>query len=490
MHTTTHVPLPQLLAALVPAMVLVPVSSDMASLMLPTIATEFTASIPQVAWVVTAFLLASAIGIPVHGRLADRFSLRRLFVIALSIFAIGNVIAALSPDLVTLVAGRALSGAGGAAIPVLSIVSAARVLTRERAALTVGFIAAAGGLGTALGPAIGGGLGQSLGWRALFWLLAGWALALIPAVARLIPHTRPATTRRLDLPGGVLLGASAGLLLLGVTQAAGVDGFAAPSSWGLLLAGAVAASLFALRTRTADDPFVPPSLFVHRGYTAAVAVIFLAMMVNLTTLVLVPMLLVEAGGLTPGQGALVMIPGGLALAATSPLAGRLSARGVNEGTISVAGLGTVAIAMLLLSSIADGGAPVLAGVGTLALGAGFALVVTSTTSVINQILPKGQVGTGVGIFQGAQFLGAGAGPAVFGVLLSARRASGAEAINPLHSTDASGHSDIFLALAIVTMLAMVAALRVRAARRAHRPPAPPAPPLQQRCRNQDPATAR
>lgn len=457
------VPLVRLLTVLVPAMLLVPIATDMVSLVLPGIAVQFDASTGQTAWVVTGFLLVCAIGIPIYGRMADRFSLRRLFVTALTVFTIGNLISALAPGLVILVAGRIVAGAGGAAIPVLTIVSATRLLPQGQVAVGVGFIGAAGGLGTALGPAIGGGIGQGLGWRALFGILAVWAAGLVPAIGRVITDAHPSDTRALDLFGGALLGAGVGLILFGVTRAE-TDGFIAPTSWGALTAGIVLAVLFASRSRRISDPFVPPSLFAHRGYIAAVTVIFLAMLANLTTLVLVPMLLIEVNGLTPGQGALVMVPGGLALAVLAPITGRIGARGANEGTVALVGLGTIAASMLLLSSAGAGGSPVLVGVSVLALGAGFAPVVTLATSALSHILPPEQVGTGVGIFQGAQFLGAGTGPAVFGVLLSARRAAGSDALNPAYYGEAPAYSDVFLVLFLVVLVAMVAALRLRSAR--------------------------
>ncbi|WP_253182571.1 MFS transporter [Jiangella alba] len=342
--------------------------------------------------------------------------------------------------------------------------AATRLLPPDRAAMGVGIIGGAAGLGTALGPAIGGGIGQSWGWRALFWLLAAASIALIPAVRRVVADTRPGDTSRLDVPGGMLLGAGAGLLLFGTTRADGADGFAAPSSWGALLAGALLAALFVWRTRTAAEPFVPPSLFAHRGYLAAVTVIFLAMAVNLAALVLVPLMVIEVGGLTPGEGALVMIPGGLALAVAALVAGRLGARGANEGTLALAGLVLVAAAMLFLSTVAAGAAPWLAGVAVAVLGAGFAVVVTLTTTAIGSLLPPEQAGAGVGVFQGAQFLGAGAGPAVFGVVLSAREGTGR--LNPLHTGPAAAYSDTFLVLALLALAAMIAALWLRRARAA------------------------
>ncbi|WP_206313668.1 MFS transporter [Streptomyces coryli] len=458
----TTVPLSRLLSALIPAMLLIPIAADMVSLLLPRIAAEFSASTAQAAWVVTGFLLACAIGIPVYGRLADRFSLRRLFTVALVVFAAGSLICAVAPSLIVLVAGRVVMGAGGAAIPVLAIVSAARLLSGREAAVGIGFLGAAAGAGTAAGPAVGGILGDALGWSALFWLMTAVALVLVPVVRRILTDATPDDRRSIDLLGGVVLGAGVGLALFGITRIESA-GLGSASSWGSMAAGAGLLALFGWRIRAAEHPFVPPSLFANRGYVAAVLVIFLAMVVNLATLVLVPILLIDEGGLTPTEGSLVMIPGGLALAATSPLAGRLSSRGADAGTLIVTGLAVIGASMLLLSTLADGGSPVLAGVAVFALGAGFAIVVTLTTTAVSQVLPPDQVGVGVGIFQGAQFLGAGAGPALFSALLSARLSGADDAVNPLYTDAAPPYSDTFLALAAVAVLAVLAALRLRRA---------------------------
>lgn len=453
-----------LLVVLVPAMLLIPVASDMVSLVLPEISAEFTASTGQAAWVVTGFLLACAIGVPLYGRMADRVSLRRLFITALAVYAAGSLLCAIAPFLPLLVAGRVIAGAGGAAIPVLTIVAASRLLPAHQTALGIGFIAAAGGAGTALGPAIGGGLGQWLGWRALFWLMTIAAIALIPATARTITSTRPAANGRLDLLGGILLGGGVGLALFGITRAEGTDGFAAPASWISLLAGAILLAGVIVRSRTATDPFVPPTLFTHRGYLAATAVIFLAMLVNLTALVLVPLLVIEVNGLTPAEGSLVMIPGGIALALVSTLAGRISPKGTNERTLTLSGITAITAAMLLLSTTA-GATPWLATLAVTILGAGFGLVVTLTTNAVSQLLPPHLVGSGIGIFQSAQFLGAGTGPALFGVLLTLRTGSNAGPINPLAHANAAAYSDVFLILSLIALIALAPAFRLLNARK-------------------------
>lgn len=447
---------PALLTVLVPAMLLMVIASDMVNLVLPPIGEEFGVSEARLAWVVTGFLLVFSIGIPFYGRLSDRVGLRRLFCVALLVYAAGSLICALAPEFIVLVAGRVVMGSGAAAIPVLSVVTVTRVLPAAKRGTGIGFISAAAGVGTAAGPAVGGGIGQLLGWPALFWLTLLFALALIPGAVRVLPADSPGDARPFDAAGGVFLGLAAGLLLFGVTQAQGA-GFTSPSSVGSLLAAVAAAGLFAWRTRAARHPFVSPELFANRTYTAALLTVFLAMFVNLTILVFVPVLVVEVNGLNPGYGSLVMIPGGVALAVLSPLAGRLSSR-TGPKALVIAGLLTITLSAAVLSAFA-GASPVPAAVAVLGLGAGFAFVITNVTDIAAGALPDEQIGVGLGIFQGAQFLGAGTGPALLGALIAARQGSG-DALNPVYALRAPAYSDAFLVLTLVAVFALAVALRL------------------------------
>ncbi|MEO3796059.1 MFS transporter [Nonomuraea sp. B10E15] len=460
---------PALLAVLLPAMLATVIASDMVNLVLPSIGAEFGASEAELAWVVTGFLLTFSVGIPFYGRISDRVSLRRLFAFALLAYAAGSLICALAPDLLVLVLGRIVMGVGAAAIPVLSIIAVTRLMPEDKRGMGIGVVSAAAGIGTAAGPAVGGGIGQSLGWPALFWLMLAVACVLLPVTLRVLPGGAPAGAERFDLPGGILLGLGAGLILFGITQAQ-VAGLTAPTSWGSLVVAIVAIALFGWRTARSAQPFIPPALFTHQIYRAGVVVAFLAMIINLGGLVFVPLLVVDVNGLEPRAGALVMIPAGVAVAIVSPLIGRLAD---HTGTrlLVLTGLAAVGVFALFLSTFAGGTSAIPAGVGIFGLSVGFVCVMTPIISAVASALPADQVGAGLGILQGAQFLGAGTGPALFGVLVTARQQSGSGAINPLHSGhEGAAFSDVFLAMAVVVIPALITTFRM------HSTPAPAGPP--------------
>ncbi|AXB43377.1 MFS transporter [Amycolatopsis albispora] len=438
-----------LLAVLLPSMLVTVIASDMVNLVLPSIGAEFDATEAELAWVVTGFLLVFSVGIPFYGRISDRAGLRQLFAFALLAYAAGSLVCALAPELLVLVLGRIVMGAGAAAIPVLSIVAVTRLVPPDRRGMGIGVVSAAAGIGTAAGPALGGGIGQALGWPALFWLMFAAALVLLPAAWRVLPGAPPAAAGRFDLLGGILLGLGAGTVLFGFTRAQAA-GFAAPSAWGSLVLAVVALGLFGWRTTRVARPFVPPALFGNRVYRAAVVVAFLAMTVNLGGLVFVPLLVVEVNGLTPGEGALVMIPAGLAVAALSPVIGRVADR---TGTRPLVLAGLVVMGLFSLFLAFSAGSVLLAGVGVLGLSAGVIFVLTPIISAAAGALPAEQVGVGLGILQGAQFLGAGAGPALFGVLVTASREAGSLAVD--------AYSAVFLAMGVVVVFALAAAFRMR-----------------------------
>jgi DHA2 family metal-tetracycline-proton antiporter-like MFS transporter/DHA2 family florfenicol/chloramphenicol resistance protein-like MFS transporter len=450
------------MAVLMPAVLVTVIASDMVTLMLPSIGAEFGASEAELAWVVTGFLLTFAVGIPFYGRISDRVSLRRLFGFALLTYAAGSLVCALAPDLLVLVLGRIVMGVGAAALPVLSIIAVTRLMPADKRGMGIGVVSSAAGIGTAAGPAIGGGVGQALGWPTLFWLMLVVALVLLPAALRVLPGQPPAGAARFDLPGGILLGLGAGLVLFGITQAQ-VAGFAAPSSWVSLTVAVVAIALFGWRTVRVAQPFVPPALFTNRVYRVAVVVAFLAMIVNLGGLVFVPLLMVDVHGLTPGAGALVMIPAGVAVALLSPLIGRLADR-IGTRPLVLTGLALMGLFALFLSTFTAGTSVIPTGAGILGLSAGFIFVITPIISAAASALPADQVGIGLGILQGAQFLGAGTGPALFGVLVTARQENGSGAINPLYPGHAgAAFSDTFLAMAVVVVLTLIVAFRMRPA---------------------------
>jgi DHA2 family metal-tetracycline-proton antiporter-like MFS transporter/DHA2 family florfenicol/chloramphenicol resistance protein-like MFS transporter len=448
-----------LMGVLISAVFVSVLNSSMVNVVVPVIGRDYGVSEAQVGWVITGFLLTFAIGIPLYGRAADVFSIRRAFTVGLLAFAAGSLICASAPSLGMLVFGRIVQGAGGAAIPALSSVSVAKILPPGERGTALGLIVSSVGIGAAVGPILGGTVGSLVGWHYLFIGTLILTAALIPAALYVLPDDSPEEARGFDLPGGILLGLAAGLFLFGITRGQ-VSGFGSAGSWGSFAGSALAALGFGWRIRRSAEPFVSPTLFENRAYVAAVVVGYFCMLANVSALVFVPLLVSEVNGLSPGQAGLVLTPGAVALAIISPLAGRWSDR-IGVRPLIFVGLVTMLLSLLSISTFGAGATPVIASLGMLGVGTGFALANSPNINAAASSLRPEEVGAGLGIFNGAFFLGGATGPALIGAFLAARKEAEAGALNPLYALDAAAYSDAFLVLSLALLISLVATLGLR-----------------------------
>lgn len=438
------------------------ITSDLVNPVLPLISKDLEASKSQVSWIVSGIALVLAIGVPIYGRISDFFELRKLYIFAIMILASGSLLCAIAPNLPLLVLGRMVQGAGMSAIPVLSIIAISKVFPQGKRGGALGIIAGSIGVGTAAGPIFGGVVGQYLGWNALFWFTFLLAIMIVIGAYYALPTIKPAesvgSNKNFDFIGGLFLGLTVGLLLFGITQGE-TSGFSSFSSLTSLIGSVVALVGFIWRIVTAENPFVPPVLFNNKDYVNTVIIAFFSMFAYFAVLVFVPLLVVEVNGLSSGQAGMILLPGSVAVAILSPFVGRLSDR-FGDKRLIITGMTLMGLSTLFLSTYASGASPLLVSVGVLGVGIAFAFTNSPANNAAVSALDADKVGVGMGIFQGALYLGAGTGAGMIGALLSARR-DATEPINPLYRLDAISYSDAFLAATGAILIALIAGLGLK-----------------------------
>ena len=473
-----------LLAVVVAAILISVLNQTFTNVVVPDIRREYGVTQGQAGWVITGYLLVFAVGIPLYGRIADMYSLRRVFSLGLLVLAVGSLVCALAPSLPLLVAGRVVQAAGASAIPALGFASVAKALPPGERGTALGLLSSSVGVGAAVGPVVGGFVAGFTSWHVLFYLTLVLGLALIPGAFRVLPGSKGgsgaptsfvAALHHFDVPGGLSLALAAALALFGVTQGQ-VSGFGAPIAWGSFALAVAAAAFFVARIRSAPEPFVSPQLFRNKAFLAPVAVGFFMMFANVGSLVLAPLLLSEVNGLTAAGIGLVLAPGAVAVAVLSPVAGRLSDR-FGPRLLVRAGLVVVAVSTLFIATVSVGGSAPLVAAGLLGQGLGFAAVNSPNANAAAAVLSRAESGVGLGIYQMLFFLGAGFGPAIGATFLALRQESGAGALNPLYGGDAAAFSDAFLLLAVALLVALAASagLRGKAKGAAERPEGAPGP---------------
>ncbi|GAA2211214.1 MFS transporter [Nonomuraea monospora] len=382
------------------------------NLAIPTLAaSELRPSQAQILWIVDAYVIVFACLLIPAGAAGDRFGRKGVLLAGLGVFAAGCLAAALAPDVGTLIAARALSGAGAAMVMPASLAITVGVYpAAERGAAVAAWTAATGAAGV-IGNLGGGLVMQYLPWRALFGVPVLLAAVLAALVAVLVPRM-PRHAASLDLPGTVLLTAASVALLTGI-----IEGPEAGWGSGLVLAAfGVAAVLFAVfaghQLRSAA-PLLDPRLFAAarlRAGTLGVAVTFF----GLFALFFVnARFLQEAKGFSPLLTGVAIVPLVIPMIVLSRLAGRFARR-----PAVMAGLAGN-VAGLVLLSFADGDMPYpVYAIGLVIMGAAMGLCLPVLSYEIMAALPPERAGLGSGLNSATRELGSAIGVAVMGTVMT------------------------------------------------------------------------
>jgi MFS family permease len=184
---------------------------------LPALQRDLHTSTTWVTWLLTGFLLVSAVATPILGKLGDQHGKERLLLISMSVFFIGCVAAIFAWNIWTLIAARAVQGAGGAVFP-LSFAIIKDEFPTEKVGGALGIVSAVFAIGGGLGLVLSGVIVDNLSWRWLFIVGAAGVGASVVLISRFVPESPIKTPTRLDVPGAVLLSLVLGSLLLALTE--------------------------------------------------------------------------------------------------------------------------------------------------------------------------------------------------------------------------------------------------------------------------------
>jgi len=315
---------------------------------LPSIRTDLGAGAAGLEWTVNAYTLSFAVLLLTGGALGDRFGRRRMFTIGVAVFTAGSAGAALAPTIGTLVAARAIQGAGGALFLPLTLTILTAVTPPARRGAVLGAWGGIGGLGAALGPLVGGVLAGSLGWRDIFWVNVPLGLVLAAlGRARLAESHGP--SRRLDL-AGVALG-SAGLF--GVVWAvirAGAVGWASTEVAPILGGGLLLLLVFVSWEMRNAAALLPMRFFRSRVFATCGLASLAMYSAMFGGLFLIAQLLQAGLGATPLQAGLRTLPMAVMPMLLTPAGGFLADR-IGFRPLMICGLAMEVIALGWLAAM-------------------------------------------------------------------------------------------------------------------------------------------
>ena len=390
---------------------------------LPSIQSSLGFTSPELQWIVDAYAITFAGFLMLGGRAADHFGQRRMFVMALLVFALASLAGGVAADRETLVLARAAQGVGGALMAACSLaIITSSFAPGPQLNRAIGAWAAMNGLGGAAGMLFGGIITQELSWR---WVLLinppiGIAAAVV-AYAVVSERRRATEGRSFDLAGALTLTIGQMVLVFGVVEA-GLKGWDTFAALGPILGGVLILAVFGvIETRFASEPLIPfKELTKPLRIANNIVLLFSA---SLFPMWFVSSLyLQQVLGLSPLHTGLIFLPMTLMIMAVASRAGKLVSR---FGVRPVLGGGLVMLTagMLLMAKIgSSGSAIVYIMLPGLLTAAGIAMSIVPSTIAATQGAKEGQAGLASGLVNTSRQIGGGLGLAIL-VTLATQRSS-------------------------------------------------------------------
>ncbi|MFJ8976782.1 MFS transporter [Streptomyces sp. NPDC102282] len=377
----------------------------------PSLRRDLGASMAQVQWTSTAYLLAVASLLVVAGRLGDRYGHPRMLVVGLTGFAAASAGIALAPGVGWVVALRAVQGVFGALLQPATLALLSSAYPADRLGTPVAVRTGAIGVAAAAGPVLGGLLVAHLGWRAVFWLNVPVAcVVVVLTLAMRTPAPSPAGAQRLDLTGAALL-ATALAVLVHTLSGIPAHGWTAEPTWlGLAAVAGLAASLV-LHERRTGHPIVPSPVARSVPVTASVALLLLTAGGMFGALFVSTFFFQDVLGLGPLASGLRGLPLTVLMVLGAPAAA-LALRRYGPRRTAVLGTVLVVLGTAGLSRLGPAGSWAVTGVAFAVLGAGFAVVMVTATATVVGEAPSGYAGVIGGLKQTAMNVGPTLGIAV------------------------------------------------------------------------------
>ncbi|MGP2437294.1 MFS transporter [Streptomyces sp. JW3] len=385
---------------------------------LPDMAHGLNASLSDLQWVMDGYALALAALLLGAGAAADVLGRRRTHVAGVVLFAAASLLCGVATGPAMLVAARAVQGIGAAAMFATTLPLLGSVYQGRQRSVALGVWGAVSGAAAAVGPVLGGLLTDGPGWRWIFYVNLPVSVVAVWLTLRVVPESRGAQGRRVDVPGTVTFAAFAGAVTYGAVRA-GSHGWTESGTLAAFGCAVLFLTAFVVLERRSADPLLDVRLFARPAFSAvmlgALAFNAAAFGVMAYTSIWLQTLL----GMSPVRGGLVFLWLSLASFTVAAAGGRLlhgvPARFTIGGGLLLIAAGQYCTAFLDAGSTASALVP-----GLLLVGVGTGLVSPGIAGAALAAVPAERAGMAGGAVNTFRQLGYALGIAVFGTVLASR----------------------------------------------------------------------
>ena len=375
------------------------------------------------AWVITAYLVASTVMVPVAGKLGDLFGRKPFLLTGMVGFVVASALCGLSQNMTELIIFRSLQGIFGGVLFATVFAVIGDLFPPQQRARVGGLFGAVFGLSSVLGPTAGGYITDNLGWRWVFYVNLPIGIVAVLIVAATLPFVRSrASLRDIDFPGAAAL--VAGLIPLMVALSITRDhAWISPEVLGLLAGSVVMLILlFVLEQRT-DNPIVPFGLFKNVTFSVSMLTSFLTGFAMFGTIIFVPLIYQGVLGVTATNSGQLLTPMMLGLVGASVLIGQVMVRIRLYRFLGTAGVALMLVGMWWLSQVTTSTSALEVVRDIVIIGAGLGATFPLYLQSVQNALPRQFLGVATSQIQFWRQIGGTIGTAVLGSVLASRLAA-------------------------------------------------------------------
>jgi EmrB/QacA subfamily drug resistance transporter len=300
--------------------------STIVNIAIETLHRDLGASLSDIQWVTTGYLLALAAVIPVTGWASARFGAKNVYITSLVVFTIGSALCGLATSTAELILFRVLQGLGGGMILPVGQLMTAEAAGPKHMGRVMGVIAVPTMLAPILGPTIGGVILQNMSWRWIFYVNVPIGVVAVTAAIKGLPRPERREAGRLDVTGLLLMGSGLPLLTYSFAEIGILGGFSMIRVGIPLIASIVLIGLFIRHALRVDAPLLDLRLWRKPTFAAAASATFFLAAALFGAMILLPLYWQNVRHMSLIDTGLLLAPQGIGGAMTMPIAGRLTER--------------------------------------------------------------------------------------------------------------------------------------------------------------------
>lgn len=411
----------QLFAALMVTMLLASLNQTILSTALPTIVGDL-GGVEHMSWVITAYILASTVMMPVYGRISDLLGRKPVLLAAILLFLAGSVVGAAAPTIGWLIVARVVQGLGGGGLIILSQATIADVVPARERGKYMGLMGSVFAVSSVAGPLLGGWLTEGPGWRWAFTLNVPLGILAIVAVSVFLrlPKPQRGDTLHLDYLGMVLLASATTSVILICTWGGAQYDWLSPQILWLAVAAVVTTAAFIVTETKVADPVLPLSLFKDRNFTLTTSAGLALGIAMFGALGYMPTYIQMVKGVDATTAGLLMTPMMASVLVTSIGSGFIVSRTGRYKLFPLAGMVIMGFGLWLMSSLTVNDPTWLLCVYIAVFGAGLGLSMQILVLIVQNSFPNRVVGTATASSNFFRQVGATVGSAVVGSLFISR----------------------------------------------------------------------